>query len=184
MKVKDLMVPIEGYANVKFGASLYDALIALRTAQDKLPEGKAPHQAVLVEDDSGHLVGKIGYLVFIKALGAEFYTPRTREEMDRAGISPDSISTVMSHMQFFHEEFGTLQQRAHSIKAREVMHPIGESIDENAGLQEAIDVFGALQTLSVLVRRGGKVVGVLRLSDLFEEMSNQILSPAAEGTEE
>ena len=142
MKVKDLMVPIQEYAKVNREASLYDALIALETAQSKLAEGKAPHRAVLVQDELGNLVGNIGRLTFIKALGAWFSTPKTREEMDRAGISPASISTVMSHMRFFHEDLGTLRERAKSIKARDVMHPVGESIDENASLQEAIDMFG------------------------------------------
>ncbi len=184
MKVKDLMVPIQEYAKVNGEASLYDALIALDTAQGKLPEGKAPHRAVLVEDEEGNLVGNIGRLVFIKALGAWFSTPKTREEMDRAGISPASISTVMSHMRFFHEDLGTLRERAKSIKARDVMHPVGESIDENASLQEAIDMFGDWQTLSILVKKGESVVGVLRLSDLFQEMAHQILWSEADSTED
>ena len=184
MRVKDLMVPIEEYAKVTRDASLYDALAALKTAQGKLPEGSAPHRAVLVENESGDLVGKIGHLVFIKALGAGFNTPRTREEMDRAGISPYSISTVMSHMRFFQEDLCTPGERARAIKAGDVMHPVGESIDENASLREAIDLFGAWQTLSILVKRGNKIIGVLRLPDLFQEMANQILSPTGEDTED
>ena len=118
------------------------------------------------------------------ALGAGFSTPKTHEEMDRAGLSPDSISTVMSHMRFFQEDLGNLQQRAKSIRACDVMHPVGDSIDETAPLQDAIESFGAGQTLSILVKRGREVVGVLRLSDLFQEIATQVLSPANNRTEE
>ena len=180
MKVRDLMVPIQEYAKVTQRANLYDALVALETAQSKLPKGKAPHRAVLVEDESGELVGNIGRLVFIKALGAEFSTLRTREAMNRAGVSQESISTVMSHMRFFQERLATLKERAKSIKVNDVMHPVGESIDENASLQDAIDLFGAWQTLSILVTREDEVIGVLRLSDLFQEMAKQILSPESD----
>jgi len=183
MRVKDLMVPIREYAKVGCDASLYDALLALEAAQARLPQGKAPHRAVLVVDASGNVVGNIGRYVFVKALGAGYRTPKTQEEMDRAGLSPDSISTVMSHMRFFQDSLGNLQQRAKSIKVCDVMYPAGTSIDETAPLQDAIECFGTGQTLSVLVKRSEEVVGVLRLSDLFQEIAAQVLSPANNLTE-
>jgi hypothetical protein len=51
------------------------------------------------------------------------------------------------------------------------MIPVTESIDENALLTEAIHRIVLWQTLSILVTRGGEVVGILRLSDLFDEIS-------------
>ena len=178
------MVPIREYAKVSCEASVYDALLALEDAQARLPEGKAPHRAVLVVDASGEVVGNIGRYVFVKALGTGFGTPKTHEEMDRAGLSPDSISTVMSHLRFFQESLGNLQQRAKSIRACDVMYPAGDSIDESAHLQKAIESFGIAQTLSILVKRGREVVGVLRLSDLFQEIAAQVLSPANNQTED
>ena len=183
MKVKDLMVPIGEYARVNPDANLYDALLALRTAQAMLPEGKAPHRAVLVENEYGSPVGNIGRLVFIRALGVGVGRARTRDEMDRAGISPESISTVMNHMDFLQKDLGSLEERAKAIKARDVMHPVGESIDESASFQEAIDLFGAGSTLSILVKRSNTVVGVLRLSDVFQEIANRILTPETDQTE-
>jgi CBS domain-containing protein len=177
MKVKDLMIPIGEYATINSDGSLYDALIALRAAQKMLPAGAPPHRAVLVEDESGFLIGRIGLLTFIKALGTEFTTARTRKEMNRAGISPESISTVVGHLRFLQTKLGTLRERAMSIKARDVMHPVRESISEDASIQDAIDLFGTWQTLSILVKRAGDVVGILRVSELFQAMENQILSP-------
>jgi CBS domain-containing protein len=177
MKVKDLMVPIEEYATVGYNATLYEALIALKTAQEKLQDGKPPHRAVLVNDAAGNLVGNVGRLSFIKALGVGFSVPTARAQMDRAGVSLESIATVMNHVRFLYRDRGSLQDRAKSIKARNVMHPVGESIDEEGSLQEAIDLFSACQVLSILVKRGTRVVGVLRVSDLFQKLQNQILDP-------
>ena len=53
------------------------------------------------------------------------------------------------------------------------------SIDEGAGLPEAISMFLSQQTLSLLVRRGSRSVGILRLSDLFDELSRRILRDEA-----
>jgi CBS domain-containing protein len=184
MQVKDLMVPLGEYAKVSCDASLYDALSALAEAQSRLPEGKAPHRAVLVVDTFGEVVGNIGQYVVVKALGAGSVTRKTHEEMDRAGLSPDSISTVMSHLRFFQDGLGNLQERAKSIRACDVMYPVGDSIDDNAPLQKAIERFGIGQTLSILVKRGREVVGVLRLSDLFQEIASQVLSPTNNQTED
>ena len=184
MKVKDLMVPIEEYARVKPDSNLYEALLALKNAQANLSEGKAPHRAVLVEDEFGRPVGNISRLVFVKALGAGFSGPRTREEMDRAGISPASLSTVMDHVRFLRNDLDNLGERARSIRAEDVMHPVGESLEEEATLQEAINQFADGKTLSILVRRSGKVVGVLRLSDVFQEIAEEILSPKTAPSED
>jgi CBS domain-containing protein len=184
MKVRDLMVPISEYGKVSTNASLYEALLALQEAQTRLPEGRAPHRAVLVVDTSGKVVGNVGRYVFVKALGTAITTERTHQEMDRAGLSPDSISTVMSHLRFFQLSLGNLQQRAKSIRVCDVMYPVGESIDEDAPLQQAIACFGSGQTLSILVKRGRDVVGVLRLSDLFQAVAAQVLSPANDQSKE
>ena len=133
-------------------------------------------------DDAQDIVQET-FLSFIKALGANYKTSKTREEMNRAGLSPESISTVISHVRFLRPDTGTLQQRSKSIRARDIMHPVRESISENATLQEAIDLFGTWQTLSILVKRGTEVVGVLRTSELFQEMVARILSPQEDRTE-
>ena len=54
------------------------------------------------------------------------------------------------------------------------MRPVTESIDENASLCEAIHKIVILQTLSILVKRGREVIGLLRLSDLFDEIARQM----------
>jgi hypothetical protein len=54
------------------------------------------------------------------------------------------------------------------------MHPITECIDENAALIDAINKTCMWQTLSIPVSRNGEIVGLLRLSDLFVELTEQI----------
>jgi CBS domain-containing protein len=135
-----------------------------------------------VVDFGGKVMGKINRLDFLNALGAGFSFSKTKEELSRAGVSQDSISTVMRHFRFFQETFEEFYQRARSVDACEVMHPVEEGIDENATLQEAINRFGQGHALSILVKRGEEIIGVLRLSDLFQEISAQVLSRARDET--
>ena len=56
------------------------------------------------------------------------------------------------------------------------MVPIGESIDEDALLTEAIHQMVLMHALSIPVTRHGEVVGILRQSDVFEEVADIIMS--------
>ena len=66
--VLDIMLPLNEYAVVSIDATLYDAFISLKEAQKKLPKGRQPHRAVLVVDNKGKIVGKLGHLGFLRAL--------------------------------------------------------------------------------------------------------------------
>ena len=54
------------------------------------------------------------------------------------------------------------------------MHPVAEHVDANAPLREAIHKLVEFQTLSLLVTSADRIVGVLRLSDVFHVVSKVI----------
>ncbi len=54
-------------------------------------------------------------------------------------------------------------------------NPAKMKIDENATINEAIHKMVMWQTLSIIVSRGEKVVGILRLSDLFDHIAKYII---------
>ena len=71
-KVKDLMIPLENYANIHMNSTLLDAALEMRKSQEKLTEGMQPIRAVLVVDSDDNIVGKIGHLAFLKALEPKY----------------------------------------------------------------------------------------------------------------
>ena len=62
------------------------------------------------------------------------------------------------------------------MKAADAMHPLSESVEESASLSDAIHKIVMWQHLSLLVTRGDEVVGLIRLSDLFDEIAFRIKS--------
>jgi len=56
------------------------------------------------------------------------------------------------------------------------MSPVSEGIDENASITEAIHQIIVLQLLSLLVKSGSNIVGIVRLSDLFHEVERNIIN--------
>jgi CBS-domain-containing membrane protein len=172
--VKDLMVPLDEYALIYQEDTLLDAILGLDEAQKRLPPGRQPYRAVLIVDDNNEIIGKIGQLCFMNALEPKYNVVSDLGTLSRAGVSSIFISSMMEHVRFFQDSLYALCRRALSTKVKDVMHPITESIDENMSLHEAIYRIVSFQTLSILVTRENKVVGLLRLSDLFEEITEQM----------
>ncbi len=177
--VKDLMIPLEEYAVVPENSILLDALKNLEQAQQNVPQGRQQHRAVLVADTSGKIVGKIGHRSFLKALEPKYGALGDISILSKAGMSSEFIESMMDNFQLFQDDLSVLCKQACNKKVKDVMHPLTENIDENASLREAIHKIVMLQTLSILVKRGSEVVGVLRLSDLFDEIKREIIDSNA-----
>jgi CBS domain-containing protein len=172
--VRDLVVPLEEYAIVDPDASLLDAVVALEKAQSALPQGRQPHRAVLVVDPGGKVVGKLGHLAFLKALEPRYDAVGDLAALSRVGLSTDFISSMMSHMELWKDSLDDICQRARHTRMKDVMRPVTESIAEDAPLSEALHNIIVRQSLSLLVTRDSEVVGILRLSDLFAAVTEQI----------
>jgi len=175
-RVKDLMVPLSEYAVVDSDATLYEAILALDKAQKNLPPDRPPHRAVLVRDHEGNIIGKVGQLAFLRGLEAPFdLTGRgDSETLARAGISEEIAESVLEHSRYFSGSLDDVCARAGGITVGRVMNRVADSVDENMLLGEAAHKIVSLQQLSLLVTRNNKVIGLLRLSDLFESIANSI----------
>jgi CBS domain-containing protein len=177
-RVKDLMVPLSEYAVVGETATLKEALEALRASLANLPPDRQPHRAILVRNPRGEIVGKLHYFAFLRALAPERGTMAERGVMDRAGVTEDMLEASMQTLDFLAGDLVDLCARARAVAVRDVCARSPVSIDEDLPLREAVSRFLTHQTLSLLVTREGRTVGILRLSDLFDELSRQILEEA------
>ena len=175
-KVKDLMIPLENYASVHQNSTLLDAALEMRKSQEKLNTGMQPIRAVLVVDDDKNIIGKIGHLAFLKALEPKYNKIIDFEKLTRVGVSPALISSIADNLRLWDEDFTNILKRACSIKVKDAMSPASESIDENASITEAIHQIIVLQLLSLLVKSGTKIVGIIRLSDLYNEVEQEIIN--------
>lgn len=174
--VRDLMIPLADIPLVREDSTIRDAMIALNKVRHLQPEGRAPLGTVFVVDDKSQITGKLGPFACIKALGGAFQAVEASRDLSRVGISTNSIATIRDHYRFLQEAISDMCGRASSILAKDAMHPIFESIHADASLQEAVLKMGAWNTLSVPVVKGNEVVGMLRLLDLFREVSDVVVS--------
>jgi predicted transcriptional regulator len=166
------MIPLADYASVSQEATLYEAVLALDEAQKRLHRDLHPHRAVLVLDEEGLAIGKLSQWDFIRALEPRYSEILDFESLARFGISSRFIGSVLKDQGLWQQPLDNLCQRASQIHVKDVMYTPaqGEYVQEDATLNEGIHQLIVGHHQSLLVARDSKIVGVLRLSDVFFEV--------------
>ncbi len=174
--VKDLMVPLEKYATVPQHATLHEAVLALEKAQMALDPSRHKHRAILVLDESGKVVSKITMKNILVALEPNYGKVEGMGVLERSGYSPDLIRSMLEDNALWTEPLQFVRERATKLKVGDFIQALseGEYIDDNATLGEAIHQLVVYPYHSLLVTSGDEVVGILRLSDVFSKICDEI----------
>ncbi len=174
IKVKDLMVSLSEYATVSEEATLYEAVLALEEAQENFEEKQARyrHRAILVLDKGGNVVGKISQLDALKALEPKYQDMLGGKKSHKLGIPKIFMETVVEDFQLFASPLDDICRKAGERNVKTFMSTPteGEYIAEDASLDIAIHQFVTGQHQSLLVTSEKKIVGILRLTDVFAAM--------------
>ena len=174
IKIRDLMVPLSKYATVKEDATLQDVAAALEDAQSRFDRSRYPHRAVLVINDQGNVVGKVGQIDILRALEPKYDELGQPSSRLHTGFSREFLKSLMEHHQLWQAALQDICSKAadRKVKTFMVAPSEGEFVDERASLDEAIHQLVMGRHQSILVRDQNKIVGILRLTDVFETVSN------------
>jgi len=169
-KVSEMMVPLSEYANIPLSATIGEAVEALTRAQKGFHRSKYPHRAVLVVNENGDVVGKINQTNVLKALEPKYFEELGIDgDMGIHRLSNYFLKSMVDKYNLFKEPFDEACKRAAQLSIEKIMYSpkANDFIDKNDTLGEAIHrlVLGCHQSL--LVRDENKVIGILRLTDVF-----------------
>lgn len=176
LTVKELMVPIKDYATVHQDANLQEAILALEKAQAEIESGHHKHRAILVLDDNGNVLGKLTMKDILIALEPNYGNMEGMEALTRSGYSADLIKSMLEENALWLEPLQFACERATQLKVSDFVRPPKDSeyVDENAALSEAVHQLIMTPYISLMVTRGKKVIGILRLSDVFATICDKI----------
>mmetsp|Transcript_466 Transcript_466/g.289 ORF Transcript_466/g.289 Transcript_466/m.289 type:complete len:191 (+) Transcript_466:169-741(+) len=168
--VKELMVPLSEYATVSEYATLFEAVCALEKAQGEFDKNRYAHRAILVYDKKGRIIGKLSQLDILMTLEPKYEEIHgENNRIVRYGFSKQFISSMMKQYRMWSRPLDDICKNALSYKVSKFMPVLteGEYVDENASLDEAIHqlILGVHQSL--LVTRDDHIIGILRLTDVF-----------------
>ncbi len=168
--VRELMVQIDEYATVSKGATLYETVMALEKAQQDFNRNQYPHRAVLVFDENNDVVGKISQLDILRALEPKYENIAEKGgSLARLGFSNHFQKTMIEQFNLWNRPFSDICKKAANLKAGEFMYTPseGEYVEAKATLDEAIHQLVMGHHQSLLVTDNKKIVGILRLTDVF-----------------
>jgi CBS domain-containing protein len=161
-KVKDLMIPLEDYPHIPYWFTLRQAMAIVREAAIKF-EGAFEPRAVLVFDEKYQLMGILTLRDIIKGL-----EPRFLQETSLVKMDPN-LTVLMGDLA------GPKMRMASQRPVSEVMSPIQATVDGSAPIDKALYLMIKENVGLMPVMQAGKVAGMIRLSDLFNEVAKLVL---------
>jgi predicted transcriptional regulator len=184
IKAGDIMVPLDEYPMVDSSATILDAVTRIDELRRTMEGGRNPYQAVLVTDQNGDIVGKMGQLAFLRALEPRSQIVEDQDTLDKAGVSDSVMQTALDHFSVLHRGLDEMCLGASGLPVRSVMHPFKEHIDVDASICDVIHQMVVWQTLSVLVTEQDRPVGLVRLTDLWDVVMGEMKNTTADSDSE
>ena len=182
-RVKDLMLPAEDYASISIDASIRDGILALEQAQRReFHEDPTRHRdrAVLVMDQSGDIIGKLSMWSIIGCLEPSYDQAESNSAFSKAVARVGSARAVFKQMMesshLWRNRLASIADDTTHQKIKDLLHTPREKelIDEDAPLEKAIHQLVDKHYMSLLVTREERIVGILRLVDVFEAVCGMI----------
>ena len=160
-KVKDLMIPLENYDSISSNKSVREAFELM---------DKTGHHAILVLDENNEPIGQLSYRDALIALEPKY----SAGKWGHSWFTPEAFK---NYPVFYYDGEFSGQCKAQLKKSvKEVMSSFPISINEDAPLSEAVHVMVANNIGRMPVVSGGKVKGMIRLIEIFEEMKKVVLA--------
>jgi len=174
--VKDLMVPLYEYVTISEEATLYEAVTALEESKQSFDKKRHQHRAILVFDKNNHIIGKISQLDVIRSLEPGYEEMGHIKGISRTGFSPSFFKSMIEKYNLWQRPLDHICSKASEIKVKDVMYIPAESeyVEEGASLNEAMHQLIMGNHQSLLIKRDKKIVGILRLTDVFDEVYQRI----------
>ena len=175
--VKEIMVPLSEYATVSEEASLSEAVAALNKSQADFDKAKYRHRAILIYDQAHNIVGKVNFLSILRALEPKYEEMLSDRGPLHMGFTRKFQRAMFESLKLWQDPLAHICGNAAQIKVKSFMVKPQESelIEPDAGLGEAIHQLVIGHHQSLLVAKDKKIVGILRLTDAFQVVADQIL---------
>jgi len=167
--VKELMVPISEYATVPEGSTLFEAILALESAQEGFVLNKYHHRAILILDKKARVIGKLSQMDVLRALEPKDEDVEGINELSQFGFSGKLVQGLRKEQRLQGVPLKDLYVRTARLKVEDFMQAPteGEYVEQDASLDIAVHQLVLGNHLALLVTKAKEIVGILRLTDVF-----------------
>lgn len=168
-KVKELMVKITEYPHIPYWLSVRDAISMIHSAYNE-KTGTGLPSMVLVFDEKYQLQGILTLKNLLMGVEPRFL--RKDEKSPYQGLAHADYASLSALVE------GTFSENCKEEAKKpvnEVMTPIRATVDVSDSVAKAAFIMLQSDVTLVPVMDGDKVAGVLRMSDVFNELTKVVL---------
>lgn len=168
-KVRDLMVKITEYPHIPYWLSVRDAISMVHSAYDEA-SGLGEHRIVLVFDEKYQLQGILTLKNLLTGIEPRFL--RKDEKSRFQGLTHEDYASLSALVE------GTFSEKCKEEAKKpvsEVMTPIRATVGVDDSVAKAAFVMLQANVGLAPVMDGQKIAGVLRMSDVFNELTKIVL---------
>jgi CBS domain-containing protein len=182
-KLKDLITSVDDYASISLDATILEGILALQEAQQKVfKDDPTRHRdrAVLVKNEQGEVIGKLSMWSILGCLEPSYRQEKggsaSSKAASRVGSAREVIDRMMESSHLWRNRLDSIASETTHLKIKNLLHEPREKelIDEDASLEKAIHQLVSGHFMSLLVTRKNRIIGILRLIDVFEAVSKII----------
>ena len=168
-KVKELMVKLTDYPHIPYWMSVRDAIAMMHSVYDE-KLGLGENRMILVFDESYQLLGVLRLENLLEGIEPKFL--RKDEKSPYQGLANADYASLSALLEGTFAE-GCKKEAKKPVS--EVMMPIKAKVDVNDSIAKA--AFIMIQTdINLIPVMEGKIVrGVLRMSDVFNELTKIVV---------
>jgi CBS domain-containing protein len=163
--VKEILVPISDYPNIGDGASVKDAFLILKNNFEK---GKG-YRSILVLDERNQLKGVLSLADLIKAVEPQFLKVTKPDAYQGISVGYPALSLIWQEL--FSEECKEEAKKP----VKEVMAPVQATVTLEDPIAKAAYLLIMTNSRVLPVLDKDKVIGVVRLVDVFKEITDVVL---------
>ena len=168
-KVTDLMVEITEYPHIPYWMSVREAIFLIRSTYDKT-SGLGIHRMVLVFDEKYQLLGVLTLKRLLTGIEPKFL--RKDEKSPYQGLTHADYAGLSALLE---ERFGEGCKEEAKKAVSEVMMPIGATVDADDSVAKAAFIMIQADVDLIPVMEGDTVKGVLRMSEVFNELTQIVV---------
>ncbi len=177
--VKDLMVPLDQYATINEAATLYEAVLVLEKAQAEYRKCQKTylHRAVLVYDATGKIVGKLSQIDLLKGLEPKYnHAAAETGRTEPKRFSRKFLRSLIHQFSLWDRPLVDICKKAAQLRVKDCMDILEENefVEADDSLAVAVHHLVLGRRQSLLVMKNEEIVGILRLTDVFHEVTNTI----------
>lgn len=170
-KVRDIMTRIEDYSTISVNQTVREAVHQLMRSLTEMVASsrirEAGHRALLVFNDNNSFVGLLSNLDLIRN-ARPYYLSASQPGLAQTVRFSHVFSSAWDGL------FTIQMQNLADKKVGELTLERPPAIDENANLMEVAEMLYQTQKPRLIVTSGNKLIGILRVQDLFFETVNII----------